>query len=85
MLSGLTTALPWVGTVTPATVSGSLSGSESLARTLMVTAAPWLVVAESLLATGATLTSLTSMETVAVAALSRCPSFALNGNESAPT
>ena len=68
MLSALTTAVPWAGAVAPVTVSGSPSGSLSLASTLTVTGVLDAVVAESLIATGGLFAGgLTVMETVAEA------------------
>ena len=52
VLLAFTTAVPWAGTEAPVTVSGSLSGSLSLANTVTVTATFFGVDAVSLTATG---------------------------------
>ena len=53
MLFAFRVAVPWAGVDVPVTVSGSLSGSLSLASTVTVTGVAGWVAAESLLATGA--------------------------------
>ena len=53
MLFAFRVAVPWAGFDVPVTVSGSLSGSLSLASTFTVTGVAGWVAAESLLATGA--------------------------------
>ena len=66
--SGLTTTVPSAGaTLAAVTVSGSLSGSVSLASTLIVTGVSAGVVALSGLATGGWLTGAAATSTVTVA------------------
>ena len=74
MLPPLTATVPCEAAVVPVTDSASPSTSVSFANTLIVTGVSSAVVAESLLATGASLTPTTVMSTVAVAD-PPCPSL----------
>ena len=65
MRSGLATAVPCAGMLTPVTDSVSPSRSLSFASTTTVAAVSSAVVAASLAATGASLTALTVIVTVA--------------------
>jgi len=66
-LFALATAVPWAGTLTVPTESGSPSGSVSFAKTLIVTGEPAAVVAESFAATGGWFTWVTVTLTLPVA------------------
>jgi hypothetical protein len=83
VLPALTTVAPCAGTEAPVTVNASLSGSLSLVSTVTVTAVLVEVAAESSLATGAPLTCVTVIDTVAVA-VPPLPSLMSYVNESGP-